>query len=140
MVKVASREESGRAVAGRGDDVGSRVNLADVVIDLRDAGPVVHLRGEIDLSNSESVRAEIVRVVPPEARGVVLDLTQTTYLDSSGVRLLFDLAERLRARRQRLVLMVSEAALVRRVLILTKLDEAVPLRDGLDDALAALEL
>ena len=122
-----------------GDDTGSRLKLAKVVVDQRDTGPVVRLQGEIDLSNSDAVRAEIVRVVPQDARGVVLDLTETTYLDSSGVRLLFDLAERLRARRQRLVLMVTEAALVRRVLILTKLDEAVPLRDRLDEALAALE-
>ena len=55
-----------------------------------------------------------------------------------GVRLLFDLAERLQSRRQRLVLVVTEAALVRRVLVLTKLDDAVPIHDTEADALAAL--
>jgi anti-anti-sigma factor len=97
------------------------------------------VRGEIDLSNSEPVRAEIVDAVPAAARGLVLDLTETTYLDSTGVRLLFDLAERLQSRRQRLLLVVREAALVRRVLVLTKLDDAVPLHDDIDAALRALE-
>ena len=44
----------------------------------------------------------------------------------------------LHANRQRLVLVVSDAALVRRVVLLTKLEDAVPLVDTVDDALAAL--
>lgn len=115
------------------------MKLADVIVEPRETGPVIRIKGEIDLSNSDAIRSEIVDAVPSDARGVVLDLTETTYLDSSGVRLLFDLAERLQARRQRLVLVVTEAALVRRVLVLTKLDDAVPLHLGIDDALAALD-
>jgi anti-sigma B factor antagonist/stage II sporulation protein AA (anti-sigma F factor antagonist) len=115
------------------------MNLAEVSVEARDAGPVVHVRGEIDLSNSDAVRAEIVKAVPRDARGVVLDLTETTYLDSTGVRLLFDLADRLQSRRQRLVLVVRERALVRRVLVLTKLDDAVPMHDEIDAALQMLE-
>jgi anti-anti-sigma factor len=115
------------------------VTLADVVVEIRDLGPVVHVHGEIDLSNADAVRAEILSAIPHEARGVVLDLTETTYLDSTGVRLLFELADRLQSRRQRLVLVVREAALVRRVLVLTKLDDAVPMHDEIDAALAALD-
>src|SRR5262249_13332147 len=98
----------------------------------------IRVSGEIDLSNAETVRNDIVQAVPHEAHGVVLDLSDTTYLDSSGIRLLFEIAERLHARRQRLGLIVAETALVRRVVVLTKLDDAVPLVSALDDALAAL--
>jgi anti-anti-sigma factor len=115
------------------------MRIAKLSVEQHDAGPVVRIAGEIDLSNSDSLRSEIVETVPHEAHGLVLDLTETTYLDSSGVRLLFDLAERLQARRQRLVLVVAEAALVRRVVVLTKLDDAVPLLPALDEALEALE-
>ena len=114
------------------------MTIADVVVETRDLGPIVHVRGEIDLSNAETIRSEIINAVPRDARGLVLDLTETTYLDSTGVRLLFELADRLQSRRQRLVLVVREAALVRRVLVLTKLDDAVPMHDELDDAIAAL--
>jgi anti-sigma B factor antagonist/stage II sporulation protein AA (anti-sigma F factor antagonist) len=114
------------------------MTLAEVVVDRDASGPIVRVRGEIDLSNAESVRTELLDAVPRDARGMVLDLTETTYLDSTGIRLLFDLAERLQSRRQRLVLVVHEQALVRRVLVLTKLDDAVPLHDDVAGAVAAL--
>jgi anti-sigma B factor antagonist/stage II sporulation protein AA (anti-sigma F factor antagonist) len=114
------------------------VKLAEVQVDDATAAPIVRIRGEIDLSNADAVRSEIVAAVPASASGVVIDLTETTYLDSSGIRLLFELAERLQTRRQRLALVVTEAALVRRVLVLTKLDDAVPLFADVDGALESI--
>jgi anti-anti-sigma factor len=115
------------------------MTLADVAIETHELGPIVHIRGEIDLSNAEAIKAEIVNAVPRAARGLVLDLTETTYLDSTGIRLLFELAERLQSRRQRLALVVREAAFVRRVLVLTKLDDAVPMHEEIEAAMAALD-
>ena len=114
------------------------MTLADVSLDNRPEGAVLSVRGQIDLSNTAALRTEIIAAVPAEAPGVVIDLTDTSYLDSSGIRLLFELAERLQARRQRLALVVTEEALVRRVVVLTKLDDAVPVHDSLDAALASL--
>jgi len=114
------------------------MRIAHIEIETHGDDPVVRVTGEVDLSNADALRTDIVAAVPHDANGLVLDLTKTTYLDSSGIRLLFDLAERLHARRQRLVLVVDEAALVRRVVVLTKLDDAVPLLQGVDAALEAL--
>jgi anti-anti-sigma factor len=114
------------------------MDLAAVEVVRGSRAPVVRIRGEVDLSNSAAIRSEVIEALPHGAAGMVLDLSDTTYLDSSGVRLLFDLAERLQARRQRLGLVVTEAALVRRVLVLTKLDDAIPLHATVDDALAAI--
>ena len=47
---------------------------------------------ELDASNVDDVLARVSESVPNEAPGLVLDLTQTDYLDSAGVRILFDLA------------------------------------------------
>jgi anti-anti-sigma regulatory factor len=44
--------------------------------------------------------------MPNSAIGLVLDLSETTYLDSSGVHLIFDLADALRRRQQALQLVV----------------------------------
>ena len=114
------------------------MNLARLEIEQRGRALVVRVEGEVDLSNADEIRDDVSRAVPHDAAGVALDLTATTYLDSSGIRLLFDLAQRLHARRQQLVLVVTDQALVRRVILLTKLDDAVPLYAKLDDALAAL--
>ncbi|HEX8054067.1 MAG TPA: STAS domain-containing protein [Thermoleophilaceae bacterium] len=82
-----------------------------------DEGVVIAaLPDEIDLANARGITSMVSAAVPNEAVGVVLDLSGTTYLDSSGVHLIFDLADRLGARQQRLVLAVPETSNVRRVL------------------------
>jgi len=112
--------------------------MAGVSIERRDAGPVVHVRGEIDFPESDAVRAEMFATLPVDGPGLIVDLTQTTYLDSSGVRVLFELAERLEADHQHLVLVVTEEALIRRVIVLTKLDNVVTLAPTVDAALTVL--
>ena len=59
--------------------------------------------------------------VPLDGPGLILDLTETTYLSSGGVRLLFEVAERLHARDQRLVLVMTNQSMIRRV---RRVDEA----------------
>lgn len=112
--------------------------LATVEVEPQEHAVVVRLAGEIDLSNAEDVRAQVVAAVPHGGAGLVLDLTDATYIDSSGVRLLFDLAERLQARRQRLRVVVTDEALVRRVIVLTRLDSQVPIDRSVEESLEAL--
>jgi anti-anti-sigma factor len=114
------------------------VNIARIDLETLDGALVVKIAGEIDLSNADEIRSQVTASVPHQGPGVVLDLTHTTYLDSSGVRLLFELTQRLVTRGQRLALVVTDHALVRRVILLTKLDDAVPMHDTLDDALRSL--
>ena len=115
------------------------MTVANVTVERRDALPVVHVRGEVELPNSDAVRADILATVPPDGPGMILDLTQTTHLDSSGIRLLFEVAERQRVRRQLLVLVATEEALIRRVIALTKLDDVVLLVASVNEALNILQ-
>lgn len=110
--------------------------LADVTVTEQAGVPVVRLDGEVDLSNIDEVRHAIFAPAEAGHGCLVVDLTGTTYLDSTAVRLLFDLAVRLQARRRRLRLVVSDATIVRRVLVLTKLDESVPFDATVEDAVA----
>ena len=110
------------------------------VISMDDQGSVLvaHVQGEIDLSNVDEIRTRVVAAVSHEVECLILDLTQTDYLDSTGVRLLFDLAERLQGRRQQLRLVVDGDALVHRVVMLTQLDQRVPMDASVEDALVAV--
>jgi anti-anti-sigma factor len=92
----------------------------------------------VDLSNVDDVRSVLIEAVSHESECLVLDLTDTTYLDSTGVRLLFELAERLQGRRQELRLVVDQAAMVHRVIVLTQLNQRVPLDATVADAISAL--
>jgi anti-anti-sigma factor len=96
--------------------------------DIRTEGDVVVacLRGEIDLANARAIGSLVTGAVPNEAAGAVLDLTDVTYLDSSGVHLVFDLSERLAARQQRLALVVPDDARIRRVLDLVNVRAVLP--------------
>jgi anti-sigma B factor antagonist len=97
---------------------------------------VARLAGEVDLSNARDVGDKLSTAVPNTALGLVLDLTATTYLDSSGVHLVFDLAERLRTRQQQLRVVVPAGAPIRRVLRIVELDESVPVMAAVDEAVA----
>jgi anti-anti-sigma factor len=97
---------------------------------------VARLTGEIDLSNATEVGDELSSRVPNTALGLVIDLTATSYLDSSGIHLVFDLAERLQRRQQQLRVVVPQGAPVRRVLRIVELDHQVPVLATVDEAIA----
>lgn len=78
--------------------------------------PLVALHGEIDLSNVDDVMSTIESSVSNTALGLVLDLSNLAYLDSTGLRLLFRLARQLHERDQRLTLVVPEAARITPIL------------------------
>lgn len=97
---------------------------------------VARLTGELDVTNVDHVGDELRRSVPNDARGLVLDLGGTRYLDSAAIEMLFDLARRLRRRRQRLLLVVPPGSPLKRVLLLTEVDSEAPLHESLEGALA----
>jgi anti-anti-sigma factor len=107
-------------------------------LDIRTEDDVVvaSLRGEIDLANARAIGSLVAGAVPNDATGVVLDLSDVTYLDSSGVHLVFDLSERLSGRQQRLALAVPEGSRIRRVLDLVNVQAALPVELTADAAAA----
>jgi anti-anti-sigma factor len=110
------------------------------VFDRREGSvPVCEIRGELDASNVEHVLDRVIGNVPSEAPGLVLDLGNTSYLDSAGVRIMFELARRLRARRQELRITVPADGIVRRVLVLTALADVVAVDEDVATAVRALE-
>lgn len=95
---------------------------------------LVSIVGEVDLSNAPEVLEGIMTEVPSGARLVVLDLTDTAYLDSSGIAMLFTLASRLRTSRRDLRLVVPQAGLIRRVIDLTAVDRVIPVSEVVGEA------
>ena len=88
------------------------------------------------MSNSLYIGEELRNSVPNDAHGMVVDLSETRYLDSAAIELLFDLSRRLARRRQKLRLVLPESSPLRRVLALTEIETAAPLHHSLDSALA----
>lgn len=99
---------------------------------------VAAVEGEIDSSNAAELRLALSERLPSASSALVLDLSEVTYLDSSGVHLLFDLGRRLAARRQSMRLVVPPVAPMRRVLELCAVGSVAPMDDSLDAALSSL--
>lgn len=93
---------------------------------------VVSIRGEVDLSNATEVRDAIGQVASADVTVIVVDLSETGYLDSSGIAMLFRLAERLGHRRQELRLVVPPDSPLRAALELTNLPQTIAVQDALE--------
>jgi anti-anti-sigma factor len=117
--------------------------LRDRIVDftLSEEGSVLVARisGEVDASNAGELRLVISERLPASASGLVLDLSNVSYLDSSGIHLLFDLGRRLRARRQEVRLVVPATSPVRRVLALCNVDGVAPMDADAATARRAIE-
>ena len=108
-------------------------------VDYRDAVGVVSFTGELDLLQAHALRNRLLGAVRNEDLGLVVDLSAATYIDSVGVSLLFELAERLSARQLRLAVVVPEEGVVERALTIVNLASVAEVQRTLDDALAAIE-
>jgi anti-anti-sigma factor len=102
-----------------------------------DAVVVARIEGEIDMSNAEPLGNRLRDLLTNRSEALIVDLGPTTYLDSSGIALLFSLFDELRRRQQQLHLVVPAGSHLRRVLGITGLDRAVPTHGTLESALEA---
>ena len=114
-------------------------DLASFVADQHDDVVIGVLTGEIDMSNATELERMITDAVPNTVRGVVLDLSGLTYIDSAGVRLLLSLTGRLRWRGQDLVLAAPPDSRCRRVLSIAGVGSKIMLETTLDAARARFQ-
>ena len=111
-----------------------RVRLLDEHVG---ATVVVTIDGEIDASNARDLGERLRGSLTNQSHDLVIDLTETTYIDSAGVNLLFALDLELTARRQRLLLVIRPGSSLARVAAITGLDRTVTTHPTRDEALAA---
>jgi anti-anti-sigma factor len=109
--------------------------LADVQFDDRDGSPVARVRGEVDLSNVEQLSTTLQGAVTQSAPGLVVDFSETQYLDSAGLHFIFDLGKRLRDRGQRLYLVVPGPSPIAALLDIVRIDSLAPRCETLEQAL-----
>ncbi len=102
----------------------ARKEFPQAVRDVRYANgaAVVKLAGEIDMSHSPGVHQTLVEVLENRPTRLIIDLTEVTYMDSSGVGILVDALRRVRVSGAKLAL-VAVAPRVLSVLQITKLDQ-----------------
>jgi anti-sigma B factor antagonist len=114
--------------------------LVEVQIEQRESDDVVvaRLTGELDISGADATGQRIAEAVPSSARGVVVDMSELEFIDSSGVSMLFELARRVGSRRQELRVVAPAGKPVARVLDIVEFDRAAPVHADVDSAVAEI--
>jgi anti-anti-sigma factor len=87
------------------------------------------LAGEIDLTNRDTVADELNRAIGNETTAVVLDTSAVTYLDSTALRFLFALAERLERLQVTFAIVAPPDSIGRKVMDLAGLGQVADVRD-----------
>src|SRR6188508_3651665 len=139
MMSPSTRETTGPRWSCAGASGANEMpDLARLSVESDGAIELARVAGEIDASNVADVSQRLLDTVSNRSRALVLDLTETSYIDSSGISLIFDAAARMRNRRQQLRLVVTPQSFVGEVLAAVSMDQSIPIDPALDDALRAV--
>ena len=104
------------------------MTTARVETSAEDGSTHIVVSGEIDLANAAVVEDEIRAAVSNQPAMVSVDLTDLSYMDSAGIRILFALASRLQALRIVLELIVPLDSPTRRLIELSGFESLAALR------------
>jgi anti-sigma B factor antagonist len=101
------------------------------------ADAVVSLEGEVDLYTAPELKQELHRLVGEGAKQIVIDMTATTFIDSTTLGVLLSVVKRVRPEGGA-VLLVCPDRNVRRIFEITLLDRVFTIVDTREEAFDAL--
>ena len=96
---------------------------------------LVGLTGEIDLYTCPEFKQELLRVIADGATLVVVDLTKTTFIDSTALGVIIRGVERLKQKDGRLVVVCTDPSIVK-IFEVTGLNRIFSVYGSRDEALA----
>lgn len=99
---------------------------------------VVAPTGELDLYTCPEFENELTRVISNGAERVVVDLTQTTFIDSTALGVLLEALETLRARDGRLSVVSADVTILR-VFEVTGFDRILEIHGSRAEALGSID-
>ncbi|HET9121327.1 MAG TPA: STAS domain-containing protein [Solirubrobacterales bacterium] len=100
---------------------------------------VVRVAGEVDMSHEEELRAELRSAVENDAKGIVVDLTECEFIDSSAIRaLLLSREEKNPAEGSESLAVAASSDQILRILSVMGLDQVLPIKPSVEEAAAAL--
>ena len=99
---------------------------------------VVAVRGEIDLFTAPELKSALSEAIESGHTRIVVDLTDTTFLDSTALGVLIGAVKRLRSRDGALVI-VNVDQNIAKTFEITGLDQIFTILSTRDDAIAALD-
>ncbi|MEY2473326.1 MAG: hypothetical protein QOK28_2655 [Actinomycetota bacterium] len=99
---------------------------------------VASLRGDIDMINHDEMLSALLHAALDHGPRFVLDLTRVQYVDSNGVRMLFELANELAQSRVEWAVALDDDSPIMRLLKVTAFNDVVQIFCTTSDAATAL--
>lgn len=99
---------------------------------------VIAVRGEIDLFTAPDLKAALLEAIDAGRTRIVVDLSETSFLDSTALGVLIGAIKRLRARNGTLTI-VNVDANIAKTFEITGLDQIFAISASRDEAIAALD-
>ena len=96
---------------------------------------VIALAGEVDLYTAPEFKQQLLEVIAQGGKNVVVDFSQTTFIDSTTLGVLVGGVKRLRAQEGRLTLVCSDRNITK-IFEITGLDRVFTIYPTRDEALA----
>jgi anti-anti-sigma factor len=109
--------------------------MSHLNIEQIDGVPVAHVKEDIDAANAAAIHQHLAEALGPDALSLIVDLSDTGYVDSAGLDMLLRLSDRLDHRRARLILVIPDTSQLKRLVMLVGLPEAITIRPSLTTAL-----
>jgi len=105
--------------------------------ELEDGNYVISLTGEVDLYTAPELKQQLLEVISGGAKRVVVDFTETTFIDSTTLGVLVGGVKRLRSAEGELVLVCSDRNITK-IFEITGLDRVFTIYPTRDEAVAQL--
>ncbi len=99
-------------------------------------GTMLTLQGEIDLSQSPTVRASLLEMAQAKPQRLIVDLTAVSYMDSSGVATLVEALQQQRKNKGQMILCGLQPK-VRSIFEIARLDLVFTIVDNAEAAKSA---
>ena len=107
----------------------------DMSVDTQDERIVVHVAGEVDLANAPELDQQLASVMSETPSQLIVDLTNVTFMDSTGLGILVRALKRSRELEIRLDLIVTNERVLK-VIGITGLDTVLPIHSSMDSITA----
>lgn len=109
--------------------------MSPLEIERIDGVPIARVHEDIDAANVRITQQQLADALGPDASSLVIDLSDTRYVDSAGIDMLLRLGDRLEHRRAMLVLVIPETSQLKRLAEIVGLPGAIAIHSTLSAAL-----
>jgi anti-sigma B factor antagonist len=105
---------------------------------LSDAAYVISLAGEVDLYTAPEFKQQLLEVIAQGASNVIVDFSNTTFIDSTTLGVLVGGVKRLRTNDGQLTLVCSDRNITK-IFEITGLDRVFSIYPSREEAIAAID-